>query len=279
MDITNLKITDEMLQGKGVTGQPNPMQKQVLDAQKVFDQLPREIIIPTFNALLDQLAPIDLTPDEEKPISQATQKALDGKVDKEKKENSEEYKVLSDHNFSDDYKNQVEQNSMDRHSHENKSILDALSSEDIANWNGGNVLTKDNVTPYEPTEPYHPATVKFVQDTVVDIGAADMAKAIYDPNRKERDIFAYADMVAERAREIVDDTTGAIFRFGIDSGGLYLEQLSDAVLVALHNMDADSHANLSLDGNMNVEEPENYTLAEHEVDRNAHENIIIDGNK
>jgi len=43
-----------------------------------------------------------------------------------------------------------------------------------------NVLTKTNIVQYIPTTDYHPATKKYVDDTVVAIGAGDMAKSIYD---------------------------------------------------------------------------------------------------
>ncbi len=42
------------------------------------------------------------------------------------------------------------------------------------------VLTKDNVDIYVPTLSYHPATKLFVEQTVVNIGAGDMAKGVYD---------------------------------------------------------------------------------------------------
>jgi len=45
-----------------------------------------------------------------------------------------------------------------------------------------NVLLKDNTTPYTPSAAYHPATRQYVLDTVTNIGAGDMAKAVYDTN-------------------------------------------------------------------------------------------------
>lgn len=42
------------------------------------------------------------------------------------------------------------------------------------------VIKKDNVAEYTPTGAYNPATKKYVDDKVVEIGAGDMAKAIYD---------------------------------------------------------------------------------------------------
>ena len=42
------------------------------------------------------------------------------------------------------------------------------------------VLTKTNSTVYVPSNDYHPATKKYVEDTLINIGASDMAKSIYD---------------------------------------------------------------------------------------------------
>ena len=54
---------------------------------------------------------------------------LDGKVDKETG------KGLSTNDFTDAYKSNVDANTQARHSHSNKTVLDGISSSDIANWN------------------------------------------------------------------------------------------------------------------------------------------------
>ena len=118
------------------------------------------------------------------------------------------------------------------HEHANKALLDGLTQDDIDNWNGANVLTKDNTTPYEPRGEYQPATVRFVLDRVVAIGAADMQARIYDPQNRQADIFGEMDKTAaalrkemaeawENARYIIDDVTGEKYRLGVSGGGLY----------------------------------------------------------
>lgn len=105
MDSDKFKISEQNMQGKGVSAQPNPMELPEAEAKAVFDQLVKEVVVPKFNEVLDALVPIDLTSDEDKPISTATQAALDLKVDKEKKTGSTtENKVLSDNNYSDSEK-------------------------------------------------------------------------------------------------------------------------------------------------------------------------------
>lgn len=54
-----------------------------------------------------------------------------------------------------------------------QSVLDLKAA-------SADVLTKTNTVSFTPTASYHPATKKYVDDTVVSIGAGDMAKAVYD---------------------------------------------------------------------------------------------------
>lgn len=269
MDADLYKIKPEDFAGKGVSAQSNPMELPEDEAKAVFDQLAKDVLTPKFNALVDALADLDITADADKPISDATQTALDKKVDKEKKTGSEtEEKVLSDNNYSDAEKAKVTANTEARHGHENKAILDGIGQDDInrwddglsdnnytdtekakvaantearhghdnkavldgikqtdiANWNGGNVLTKDNTEEYHPTLPFHPATVDYVDKKVVAIGAADMTKAVYDPNGRETDIFAAID----DAKYMTDDVTGKVYFLGISNGGLYYKEKEDA---------------------------------------------------
>ena len=86
--------------------------------------------------------------------------------------------------------------------------------QDIKNWNGANVLTLNNGTPYTPKDPYNPATVQFVLDRVVAIGAADMQAKIYDPQNKQMDIFKAID----DAKYIVNDVTGTKYYWGFQGG-------------------------------------------------------------
>lgn len=42
------------------------------------------------------------------------------------------------------------------------------------------VLTRDNTEEYLPKLPYHPATKKYVDDTLKETGSGDMTKSVYD---------------------------------------------------------------------------------------------------
>lgn len=221
MDISKLKLTEADFAGKGVSAQSNPMEKPEDEAKAVFDELAKEVLAPRINQILEELQEIDTTADKDKPISVAVQAALDKKVDKTLRTGSEtEYQTLSDNNYTDEEKQALSQNTAARHTHGNKSLLDGLTQADIDNWNGGNVLTKDNETPYTPQGEYQPATKKYVDETVVSIGAADMTRAVYDPKGRATDIFAAID----DAKFLTDDATGEKFVLGIANGGLYYKR-------------------------------------------------------
>lgn len=200
--------------GKGVSAQPNPMEKPEAEAKAVFDQLMKEVMVPFFNRFVREFAKVDLTSDADKPISTATQEALDKKVDKVYKTGSQRaYKVLTDNNFDDNSKENLALATRDRHTHDNKSLLDKFTQAFI-----DNILFKDNTVPFEPKGPYNPATQKYVDDKVVAIGAADMTKAVYDKGNRATDIFDYAD----KAALLKDDSTGKYYKMMIRENGLWI---------------------------------------------------------
>lgn len=269
MDVEKFVVKESDMAGKGVSAQPNPMEKPEAEAKAVFDQLMKEVMVPFFNRFVREFAKVDLTSDADKPISTATQEALDKKVDKAYKTGSQsEYKVLSDNNFDDNSKENLALATRDRHTHANKSLLDTFTQSFI-----DNILFKDNTEEYFPTNKFNPATVDYVDRKVIAIGAADMQKSIYDPNGKETDIFAYID----NAVLITDSSTGKKYFWGIDSGGLFWQEFDEAALVARHNADAAAHDEMVIDGNA-IPASGGETLAEHEVNPDAHRNLNIDGN-
>lgn len=269
MDVEKFVVKESDMAGKGVSAQPNPMEKPEAEAKAVFDQLMKEVMVPFFNRFVREFAKVDLTSDADKPISTATQAALDKKVDKAYKTGSQsEYKVLSDNNFDDNSKENLALATSDRHTHDNKALLDKFTQAFI-----NNILFKDNTEEYFPTNKFNPATVDYVDRKVIAIGAADMQKSIYDPNGKETDIFAYID----NAVLITDTSTGQKYFWGMDSGGLFLQKFDETALVARHNADAAAHDEMVIDGNA-IPASGGETLAEHEVNPDAHRNLNIDGN-
>ena len=236
MDISKLLLTEEDFKGLGVSAQSNPMEKPEEEAKAVFDELVKKVIAPRINAILEVLAVLDLTGDAEKPVSEAQQEVLDKKVDKELRTGSEtEERVLSDNNYDDAEKENVRLNTENRHNHENKSVLDWITEQDYRNWNGENVLTKDNTEPFTPTGEHQPVTKNYVDEKVVQMGSADMTQAVYDPNGRKTDIFAEIDTAESRLLEAVaesriltDSETGKGYTLGITGGALYYRRIEEA---------------------------------------------------
>lgn len=214
MDVEKFVVKESDMAGKGVSAQPNPMEKPEAEAKAVFDQLMKEVMVPFFNRFVREFANVDLTSDADKPVSTATQAALDKKVDKVYKTGSQRaYKVLTDNNFDDNSKENLALATRDRHTHDNKDLLDRFSQAFI-----DNILFKDNTVPFEPKGPYNPATQKYVDDKVVAIGAADMTKAVYDKQNRHMDIFDYAD----KAALLKDESTGKYYKMMIRENGLWI---------------------------------------------------------
>lgn len=61
----------------------------------------------------------------------------------------------------------------------------------------------------------------YIDGSWVVISAADMTKAVYDPNGKNTDIFAYA----EQAALVFDSVNKTYYRWGVENGRLYLEEV------------------------------------------------------
>ena len=179
---------------------------------------------------MDALADLDITPDADKPISTAVQQALDRKIDREKRTGSETAeKVLSDNNYSDEEKEMV-QCLWDKTLRTDNAAEYFPESEfhpATVRFVRDNTLPRDNTEEYHPTLPFHPATVDYVDKKVVAIGAADMTKAVYDPNSRATDIFAYTDRKADDAKYMTDDVTGKRYFLGVSDGGLFYEEATE----------------------------------------------------
>jgi hypothetical protein len=151
------KINESDYAEKGIRVKSNPLNVTASVAQRYFDELNLDVVIPAFNELSDEL---DIKMEE-------FNRDISTKVDKETG------KGLSSNDYTDS---------------EKAAVAEIGNKADLSQ-----VLTKTNTEVFVPTGMYQPATKKYVDDTVVAVGAADMTKAVYDPNGKEQDIFAYTD--------------------------------------------------------------------------------------
>ena len=173
------------------------------------------------------LGNVDNTSDIDKPISTATQNALNGKVDKVPG------KGLSTYDYDDTEKGKVAANTEARHSHLNKGLLDTYTQTNadlasaVANrhtHSNKSVLdgivevtqTLGNAADKVPSE-------KAVADAMAAVGMGDMMKAVYDQNNNG--IVDNAEKVNGHTVES-DVPAGAVF--------------TDTVTPVIDSLDSDS---------------------------------------
>lgn len=128
------KITDEDLFNKGVIGLPDTPGLSTSEMQAKFEQTAREVIVPKFNQLVDDLS----------NPSAASQIGANGK---------------------------------------NRTVQGHIE----------NLENPHNVTAAQVGAYTKDQTEKAISDRISQIGSADMTQAVYDPNHRQQDIFAYAD--------------------------------------------------------------------------------------
>ncbi len=128
------KITDGDLKDKGVMGLPDTPGLSTSEMQAKFEQTAREVIVPKFNQLVDDLS----------NPSAASQIGANGK---------------------------------------NRTVQGHIE----------NLENPHNVTAAQVGAYTKDQTEKAISDRISQIGSADMTQAVYDPNHRQQDIFAYAD--------------------------------------------------------------------------------------
>ena len=186
------KITAEDTNGKGVVGLPDTPQLDTTSMQKKFDELATDVIIPKFNKLVDDMSgngaagstgakvPEGLVAEQN---IQAVLQALHD--DAQTRQPKEAGKGLSTNDYTNEEKNTVQKNTNYRHTHENKSVLDLITSSVKSGYD--RVVTmlssvKRVATEVEASDesiPTGKAIVNFVQD----MGGGDMSTSKYDPDK------------------------------------------------------------------------------------------------
>ena len=162
------KIEAKDYDGKGVTGLPDIPRLDTLDMQKKFDELAKDVAIPKHNVLVDELSGETAADnlgiaDDIADFSNPTKKIKPLLVAFAKK---------------------IKENSNDRHTHKNKTVLDSITDTAITAWNKvSNLFTningvEDVVSGRTSKIPSSFAISQYVQQ----MGGGDMVKSIYDRN-------------------------------------------------------------------------------------------------
>ena len=163
------KIEAKDYDGKGVTGLPDIPRLDTLDMQKKFDELTKDVAIPKHNVLVDELSGETAADnlgiaDDIADFSNPTKKIKPLLVTFAKK---------------------IKENSNDRHTHKNKTVLDSITDTAITAWNKVSKLftnidgVEDVVSGRTSKIPSSFAISQYVQQ----MGGGDMVQSIYDRNR------------------------------------------------------------------------------------------------
>lgn len=178
------KITDADVKGKGNVGRPDTPGVSTAEMQRIMDEIPREVIIPAFNALIDALA--DKTAAATLGITapagiagstvQEVVNALLAYVNAHKNDQENPHAVTAA---------QVD-------AYTKKQTDDAISKKVVEI--GAGDMTQ---AVYDPTGQRK------------DIFAAAMLRATYDPQGENTDIFAYADEKSADILKKVEPLTSA----------------------------------------------------------------------
>ena len=172
------KITEQDLQGKGVIGLPDTPGLSREQMQEKFEETARQVIVPAFNALVDELggaqgaSAIGIS-----PINGFNAKNVQEAVQVTKNKTDELTSSLAEQGASLTQQIDAQGNTLNA----KIDAQDASLSAEIA---------------AQETE-----LKQYVDATVQKIGAADMQAIVYDPTHKAQDIFAYADAIGIEAKE------------------------------------------------------------------------------
>ena len=155
------KITDVDVKGKGNVGRPDTPGVSTAEMQRIMDEIPREVIIPAFNALIDALA--DKTSAATLGITAPT--GIAGSTVQE--------------------------------------VVNALLAYVNAHKNdqeNPHAVTAAQVDAYTKKQ-----TDDAISKKVVEIGAGDMTRAVYDPQGRRTDIFNEIDNVSNEIDNVSNE--------------------------------------------------------------------------
>ena len=207
------KIKDSDYANKGIRVKNNPLGLSVSEAQRAFDELSLDVIIPAVNRMAGEIdtAVSDLQNKNTTNKSNIAKNTTDIATNKSNiaknttdiatsKSNiaKNTTDIATNKNDISALKQRVTTAETDISADKNdiKSIKEEVSNLQIdisTKAEKNNVLSKDNKEEFVPVENYNPATKKYVDDLVSASGGGDMLKAVYDKQNKAVDIYDYIE--------------------------------------------------------------------------------------
>ena len=182
------------LQGKGNIGKPDTPGYSTAEMQRIMDEIPREVIVPAFNALVNALngggaagnsgAQVPATlPDGTASTVQGVLDALAKQADDHIKNKENPHDVSAKQ-----VKAEIPEELPKETAAQTQAILNALATytrEHKQDKSNPHSVTANQVGAYTKSQ-----TDEAIDQKIVDIGSGDMAQAVYDPTGQRKDVFA-----------------------------------------------------------------------------------------
>lgn len=189
------KITDADVKGKGNVGRPDTPGVSTAEMQRIMDEIPREVIIPAFNALIDALADktsaatLGITAPEGIAGStvQEVVNALLAYVNAHKNDQANPHAVTAA---------QVD-------AYTKKQTDDAIDKK-VTEIGSGDM----SQAVYDPTG-QRKDVFAAINTAITEALVATMLRATYDPQGKNTDVFAYTDGKSAAILKKVEQLTNA----------------------------------------------------------------------
>ena len=189
------KITDTDVKGKGNVGRPDTPGVSTAEMQRIMDEIPREVIIPAFNALIDALADktsaatLGITAPEGIAGStvQEVVNALLAYVNAHKNDQENPHAVTAA---------QVD-------AYTKKQTDDAIDKK-VTEIDSGDMAQ----AVYDPTG-QRKDVFAAINTAIIEALATTMLRATYDPQGKNTDVFAYTDEKSAAILKKVEQLTSA----------------------------------------------------------------------
>lgn len=189
------KITDADVKGKGNVGRPDTPGVSTAEMQRIMDEIPREVIIPAFNALIDALADktsaatLGITAPEGIAGStvQEVVNALLAYVNAHKNDQENPHAVTAA---------QVD-------AYTKKQTDDAINKK-ITEIGSGDMAQ----AVYDPTG-QRKDVFSAINTAIIEALATTMLRTTYDPHGKNTDVFAYTDEKSAAILKKVEQLTSA----------------------------------------------------------------------
>lgn len=221
------RISQEEMTGKGNLGRPDTPGVSAGEMQRIMDELPREVLAPAFNELAGQLenaaaaASLGAAIPENSGLPEDTPGTVQGVLDAVQ---AQAGAALAQHAARADNPHGVTAAQAGAYT---RAEADAALAQHAARADNPHGVTAAQVGAYTRAE-----TDAAIAQKVVEIGASDMASAVYDPTGRAEDIFAVTDGLAEEMAALEAVQTGLAQDQGMLAQGQGVLAAADAALAS-----------------------------------------------